>query len=421
MSRIFYGYWIVIAAFLCVFIQSGCGFFAFSLFVKPLQADLGWSRGSIMAAFTIYFLTLGIASPIVGRFIDCYEVKKVIFLGALMGGLGFVLLSLMPNLWSFYAGYIIIGAGMAAIGYVPASSVVSSWFKKRRGLLIGVMSTGIGLGGFVLAPIIGAYVIPRFGWRVAYLSLGFITWVVILPLALWVIKTKPVDLGLYADGSEIAETIPVSHASSPVSGRQTLKATLASSTFWLIAISFLFNGFSQVGCVQNQVPFLADVGFPLEMAATALAGVALASAVGKFCFGLLCDWISAKYACFIGFLLQLVSIPVLMSIRPESPLAIIWLYAILMGLGIGSWYPTMSMLISSNFGLPAYGTIFGAVIFAFSLGSSVGPLVAGFLYDTFNSYHWSFIIFVTLYAVSIPLILVLPRPKSQPDVRLEDG
>ena len=101
-----------------------------------------------------------------------------------------------------------------------------------------------------------------------------------------------------------------------------------------------------------------------------------------------------------------------MNIKPASPLAIIWLYVAVVGLGAGAWLPTMSMLISTNFGLAAYGTIFGMANLAQSIGVATGPLMAGYMYDTMGTYHWAFIVFLALYAVAMPTILAVRRPKS---------
>ena len=409
--KVFYGYWVVVAAFFCVFIMSGCGFYAFSLFVRPLQADFGWDRGGIMAAFAVYFLVMGVASPFVGRLVDRYGARKVIAIGAVIGGLGFILLSLMNNLWYFYGGYIVTGIGMAAIGAVPASAVVSNWFKKRRGTAIGLMSAGVGAGGFVLAPLVGGYLIPNFGWRVSYRALALLTWMLI-PLVLRVIKTKPADMGLYPDGMPAPEAMAVTEASLSASEGLSLKMALATPTLWLIAVSFLASAFSHVGVIQNQVPYLEDIGFPVAAAAGALGGVGLGSLIGKLGFGWLCDRIQPKYACCISLVLQLVSIIILMSVQPVSPLAIIWLYAIVMGLGAGGWLPTMSMLISASFGSASYGAVFGVIIFAQSIGIAAGPLMAGYMYDTMNTYHWAFIILSALYIVAIPAVLAVRRPKS---------
>ena len=287
--KVFYGYWIVVATFLCLLVVSGCGFFAFSLFVKPLEADLSWDRGGIMVAFTIYVLVRGVASVFTGRMIDRHEARKVITTGAIIVGLGFILLSQMSNLGHFYVSYAVIGVGMAAMGHVPLSAIVSNWFKKRRGTAIGIMSAGIGAGGFTLAPLIGGYLIPNFGWRDSYLILAGFTWVLIIPLALFVIKTRPADIGLYPDGRQIPETVAMTEASSLTSKGVTLKMALATSSFWLIAIAFLTSGFSQVGIIQSQVPHIEDIGFPAVIAAGVLGILGVFSLVSKFAFGWLCS------------------------------------------------------------------------------------------------------------------------------------
>ncbi|MFC2016209.1 MFS transporter [Chloroflexota bacterium] len=409
--KVFYGYWIVLTAFFCLFLVSGCGFYAFSLFVRPLQAEFGWGRGGIMAAWTVLFLLSGMAAPFIGRLIDRYGTRKIIAIGAFITGLGFVLLSQMNSLWYLYIGHALIGGGHAAIGPVPTSTMVSNWFKKRRGLSIGIMSTGVGAGGFVLAPLIGGYLIPNFGWRVSYLALALITWTLI-PLALLVVRTKPADMGLSPDGIEDTETIARAKSSLPASSGLSLKIALATSTFWLIAVSFLAGNFGAVGTVQNQVPHLEDIGFSVAMAATALGAVALGSLFGKFGFGWLCDQIQANYAWGISLGLMLAGTIILMSMGPESPLAIVWLYAVVTGLGHGGWLPTMSMIVSTNFGLAAYGTIFGLITLAHGIGGATGPLFGGYMYDLMGSYRWAFIIFLALYAVAIPATLAVRRPKS---------
>ena len=381
------------------------------MFVRPLQADFGWGRGEINAAFTILFLVSGVASPFIGKVVDRYGARRVISIGAAIVGLGFILLSVMSNLWHFYVVYAVIGVGMTAIGQVPTSAIVSNWFEKRRGLVIGVMSTGIGIGGFALAPLVGGYIIPSFGWRVSYLVLAMLAWVLIIPLALLVMKTKPADMGLYPDGRQAPDAMTGAEALSSTAKGLTLKMALATSAFWLICISFLLNQFSQIGLVQSQVPHLEDIGFPVVTAATALGFVGLASAIGKFGFGWLCDRIPAKYACSIGLGFMLTGLIIFMNIKPTSPLAIVWLYAFSTGLGSGSWLPTMSMLISTNFGLVTYGTIFGVVALFQNLGMAVSPLMAGYMYDTMNTYHLAFIIFLVLFGIAILAMLAVRRPK----------
>jgi len=410
--KAFYGYWIVAATSVCLFITSGCGMYAFSLFVKPLQVDLGWGRGEIMAGFTVYFVMVGLSSPFVGRLVDRYSASRLIATGALISGLGFVLMSTTGYLWQFYLGYAIVGIGFAAIGHVSVTAVVSKWFRKRRGTAIGIMSTGIGAGGLVMAPVIGGFIIPSFGWRTAYLIIGVVVWVLVIPLALLVIKKAPADLGLYPDGEPAPELKGVNEPPASAPRGLTLRVAVATSALWLIALSYLVGGFSQVGSLQSVAPYLQDIGYPAALAAGALGGLSLGSLIGKFCFGWLCDRILPKYAFAIGLGLQAAGIALLRSVEPASPLALVWVSALTLGLGAGSWLPTMSMLISTNFGLVAYGTIYGVVNLAQSIGTATGPLLSGYMYDVTGGYHWTFIIFIALYVISIPTILAVRRPKS---------
>jgi len=406
--RVFYGYWIVAVTFFCLFIFSGLGFYSFSLFVTSLQADLGWSRSEVMVAWSISFLVMGAASPFVGRIVDRYGPRKIIAIGAFIGGLGFIPLSFMDSLWHFYAGYAVIGIGMAAMGTVSTSAVVSNWFQRKRGLAVGIMSAGIGVGGLVLAPLIGGYLIPAFGWRTAYLVMVLLMWALI-PAVLAVIKAKPEDMGLNPDGAARPEATAEVLAAS--SAGLTLKIALGTAAFWLIAVAFLVNGLCQSGIVQNQVPHLEDIGFPVTTAVAALGVVGLGSTVGKFGFGWLCDRIPVKYACAIGLTFQAAGLIIFMSVGSTSPTAMVLLYAIFMGLGVGSWLPTLSMLVSTSFGLASYGAIFGLGSLLLYGASAVGPLLAAYIYDTMNTYHWAFLIFLVAYVIAILAVLAARRPR----------
>jgi len=409
VRRPFYGYWIVLAAFLCNIITFGCGFYAFSLFVTPLQQQLGWGRGDVMLGFTIFFLTSGFVSPQTGRLVDRYGARVVMSVGATVAGIGFLVLFSMSALWQYYLGYAIVGLGMAGTGQIPTSAVVSHWFQKRRGAAVGMMASGVGVGGLVLSPVVGTYLLPTFGWSKSFLVLGILCWVVIIPLAIFVMRTRPEEKGLQPYGATIG--ITTHDAGKPqLRVDMSLKAATTTMVFWLIVLTYLLSHFAQVGAIQNQVPFLEDAGFPVAVSAGALGAVGLFSAFSKFGFGWLCDRIQAKHALAIGLVLQSVSILLLMNIGSGSPTWMAWVYAVTMGLGIGSWLPTMAMLVSGYFGLRHYGSIFGAVTISYAVGSAVGPLVAGRMYDASGSYDQVLILFLALFIVSIVTILVSRRP-----------
>ena len=414
-SRIFYGYWIAIAASIAIMVSYGCLFYTFSLFIKPLQGDFGWSRGAITGAFATHLAIIAVASPFIGRLVDRYGVRKIMLIGALLTGLCLILLSRVTSLWHLYAAYIGAGIGGTAVGIVPATTVVLKWFRKGSGLATGITTSGLGAGGFVMAPIVGGYLIPAFGWRGAYSILALIGWVVIIPLVLFVIREKPADKGLYPYGIETPEA--EGEAMREVPEGITLRMTLGTLAYWLIQVTFLTSVFSQAGVVQSAVPHLQDIGFPVAVAFGALSGAGLGAILGRLGFGVLCDRMQVKYATCIGLGIQVVGIIILLSVRAESPVSMIWLYSLVFGFGYGSKSPATALLASQNFGLAHYGAIFGTMNLVQSFSAATSPLFGGLMYDAMNTYYWAFIVMLALYVVAIPAILLVHHPKSLPILR----
>ena len=393
-------------------VAMGCGSFVYSLFVKPLQETMAWNRGQIMAGYTIFFVTMGIVSPFVGRIVDTYGARRVMPLGALVMGAGFALLSVMHVLHIFYLGYVLVGVGAAGFASVPCSAIVSNWFKKRRGTAVGLMSSGIGAGG-VLMPIVVSHLLDTVGWRGAYFAMAVIVWVAVIPLALIVVRTKPSEMGLYPDGAAEAPVEAAGGRGSPREGIR-LKVAVGAAAFWLIAASFVLSAFGRMGALQSQGPNLNDLGFSVATAASALSIIGFGSGIGKFIFGWLCDRMSVKLAGAIGILFQVGGIAVLLGVNPDSSLVVIWTYSLLLGLGAGSWLPVVSMLTSNTFGLAHYGSIFGLISLMLNIGTACGPLAAGLMFDSMGSYQAAFILCGALCVVAVPAILLVKRPKHMP-------
>lgn len=410
-SNLFYGYWVLLVAFFGVFVFGGCGVGAFSLFVQSLQTEFNWGRGEIMFGFSIFFLLNGIASPFTGGLVDRYGVRGVVATGSVIAGLGLASLYRLESIWHFYTAYAFIGVSMAALAQVPASMVVSNWFEKRRGTAIGIMATGLGVGTLVMGPLIGTFIMPDFGWRASYLALALITWLLI-PLALFVLRTKPADMGLFPDGLKPLGNIEKHTKTDIVPTGLTLNEAFGTAAFWLMALTFFILGHSGLGIFHSQVPYLQDIGFPVGQAATAMASYGLGSIVGKFFFGWLCDWIKPKYATAISLFLLASGTTILMCVRPTSQMPTIWLFSIVLGLGSGGWLPTMSMLTNTYFGLKSYGAIFGIMSLATGIGGAVGPFLAGYLYDSIHSYRLSFSIFIATFVVGIVAVLMIRHSKK---------
>lgn len=386
---------IVLVAFYGCCLHSGCLIYAFSLFINPLQIAFGWDFTEIMMAFTLQMLCVGLASPLVGKAIDMYGVRRIVSFGALVAAVGFSLVPLIKTPLHFYLCNIIIGMGSSAMGPVPCSAAVTQSFKEKRGLAVGIMSTGIGVGGFVIAPLVGGIFLPHFGWQGAYVCLALIT-ITMIPMSLIFLKTKSENRGHTAtnDAGPNNET-EVSNG----------KKDLLSLPFILMAVTFFLFLFSVAGTTQIQVPYLQDIGFPLLTASSALGGLSLVSGFGKLIFGCLCDRYHPKNVFMIGAGFVIAGIFLLRHITPESSSVFLWAYAVFFGIGVGSWLPTMSMLVSSTFGVASYGVIFGAVSMGLQIGAAAGPLAVSYIYDQTDNYQLAFSLLMVLAVCSMGMIL----------------
>ena len=413
--KIFYGYWIVAACFFCALVGNGSCMGIFAVFVKVLHEKMGWSRTEIMAGFTIYVVISAIVSPMVGRIVDRRGAPLVIGSGGLLSASGLILLGLMTRLWHFYLGHALIGIGAVAAGPVVLSYVVSRWFVRRRGMAMGIMSMGMAASGLVFGPLIAVVAIPLLGPGNAYLAMALINLLVFTSLSMFVIKTTPGEMGLRPDGI----TIEVSHiedarsrARSRNSGTRdlSLRQAMATPAFWIMGIYLIFHHV-YVGVLQNVYAYLSDMGFSAGIGSLVIGLSSLAASGGMFLFGWLSDRMKAKHAAALGLGLIVAGIAILFNIRPSSSIQWLWLYSLLIGLGMGCWLPTMSALISSTFGMISYGAIFGIMSFFQYSGASIGPLLTGYLYDTTHSYRPAFAVIMMFELIAMVLVLANRPPK----------
>lgn len=330
-AGVFYGYWIVVAAFFIFFVNSGASFYSFGLFVTPLEKALGWSRSEIMFGNTLLGIAQGIGGLLAGRVIGRFGIKKVIIGGVSIVTICLAGIAFCSELWQFYILYFLTGLGLSTT-FSPPSVLILNWFHKRRGFFVGLAGIGLGFAGVVMPALLSGLIIPSLGWRSGFLFLGIMSGAIVIPITALIVKARPQDAGLLPYG-ETAEHEKRA-AAIPLEGLTT-KQALKTSAFWFIAVSGAAYGFSTQAITLNQVPHLEDIGYPVLQAASALGAVGIGSSVGKFAFGVICDAIGARCARVIGLSSQLVAVAILLTVGPSTPLVIIWTYAILLGWGWG--------------------------------------------------------------------------------------
>lgn len=412
--KIFYGIWIIAGCFVLLFLFAGAGFYSFSIFIKPLEEQFGWSRGAIALTMSIYMLLHGIVGPLVGHLAETYGPKRIMTLFALGSGTCFILVSFTPALWYFYMSYALLAVVNSGIGFIPVSSLIARWFIRRRGTAIGAAMVGISVGGFVLSPIIGQ-ITYHFGWRVSYVFLGILVWLLAVPVTLFVIKGSPLEMGLMPDGdapaspNKLHDTLE--SANRPITAEQEgwpiREAFKTRSFFWILATFFLAP-LAQMGVLQHQVPLIVDAGISEASAAAALGLTAGLGGLGKLSFGRISEILPFRYTAMICFGLQALGVFVLLNARS---MPMVWLYVVIFGFAMGGVIVLLPLVVGHFFGLAAFGVIMGAVTLAQSLGNSSGTLISGLIYDLLGDYNYALIAYIGIYLSAIMTIFMAGKPK----------
>jgi sugar phosphate permease len=416
-SGTFYGLWVVAGCFVLLFLFAGAGFYSFSIFIKPLENDFGWSRSAIAFAMSLYMIVHGVAGPFVGHATETYGPRKVMTLSALLSGAAFALVSLTSSLWHFYLAYILLSLSTTGIGFIPVSSVLARWFVRRRGTAIGFAMLGISVGGLIMAPVVGL-IIAQLGWRAAFVLLGLLVWVLALPVTLLVIKGSPAEMGLLPDGDEPGATAaPDPHAGpegpgpSPAEEEEgwPFRAAVRTRAFFWIALTFFLAPLAQMGMLQHQVPLIVEAGIAQAVAPMALGLTAGLGGLGKLSFGRISEVLPFRYAAMLCFGLQALGIFVLFS---AQGVAMVWAYVAIFGFAMGGVIVLLPLVVAHFFGLAAFGVIMGTVSLILALGNASGALISGLIYDFLGGYHYAMLAYMVVYLVATLSIFLAGRPRQ---------
>ncbi len=385
-------YAVVAGASLVQFTTIGL-MFSFGLFFEVFEQEFGWTRTVLSAATATAFFMMGTLAIVAGRVADRFGPRIVIGVAGVGFGTGYLLISQVGEPWQLFLLFAtLIGLGLSTHDVVTLSTI-ARWFDKRRGVMTAVVKVGTAFGQFTIPPLAALLIVTE-GWRPAIVMLGIGGGVLILCAAL-LIKAPPKPAGSSPSG----EVAGVSFAEA----RQ-------SSTFWrLCAIQFLF--FPTLMTVPlHIVVHGTDLGLTLETAATLLSVMAAASVAGRLAVGGLSDRLGGRRAYVLCFVPLIASLVALVFVRePAFLFASIALY----GAAHGGFFTVVSPTVAEFFGLRAHGAIFGVILFFGTLGGSVGPILAGRVFDLTGSYDPAFITLAAMAALGLVLALTLRRPAGR--------
>jgi MFS family permease len=395
----FYGYTIVLAGFFIMLVGFGT-MYSYGVFFKPLSAEFGWTRAVTSGAYSLYMFLHGLFAIVTGRLNDRFGPRIVVGVCGLFLALGYFLMSQISTLWHVYLFYgVVIAIGMSGV-FVPLTSVIARWFVRRRGMMTGIVVAGVGAGTMIMPPV-SEWLISTYDWRTSFIAISILTLVVIIP-ATQFLKYDPSQMGLRPYG---AEETKAGNPKAEVKGF-SLNQALRTKQFWLLLGSLACFGFALQVIMVHIVPHITDIGISAIIAASMMTIIGALSLMGKIIMGSASDRIGTKKAFIIAMSLMLAN---LLWLLVAKEIWMLYLFAAIHGFAYGSQVPLPSPMVAELYGLRSHGVILGVTSFAATAGGAIGPILAGYIFDTQGSYQLAFIISAGVVAVGF-ILMALLRP-----------
>ena len=392
-NKIYYGWKIIIVAFLVDFIAVGFFFYSYGVFFKALAVEFGGSRLDVSIGITLVNIVGALIAPTLGHALDKFPIKNVMLFGCINMSLGFFLLSFINSQWQLYlilASLIAVGA--AAMGGLPTAKLVTNWFVKKRGTALGIATMGISLSG-VLMPMLSAALIDAYGWRTGFLVFSVVTFSLVMPIVIRYVVDLPSDLGLFPDNRKMVGSISAIHIGrEPI--RWKTKDAIKNRDFWLIVLTFGLLFCCMGATLTHMVPRVTDMGISLGDAAQVLSIGAGTGVLGKVIYGWITDKYNAKRAIWLAIIFQFSGQLMLLSAESYAGLL---MGSATFGFGMGGIVPIHGSIVSSRFGQEGFGFMMGLMRPAMMPIMVTGIPFAGWIFDTMGSYDFAFKTFLFLY------------------------
>ena len=390
---------VVVSLFFTLFFIFGSGYNTAGVFFTPVIRTFGWSRARMSTLQTALAVAAGVSIPLIGWLLDRIEARITMAAGAAMAGCGFITASLAHSYPVMIAAYLLIGLGIGAATLLPCSMVVANWFGARRGLAMGLAMAGTSAGGMVMT-LVSDRAIRFAGWRFGYLVLAVPAFVIVIPLVLLLVRTRP----------ERGEGLTVADSARALAGLEVGEA-VAGRSFWLMALGVLCFSFSVSGTNLHAVPYLIGIGYAPARAAVVLSLGLAFGALGKLLIGWTADRVGGRTALAATLFGMALGISLLIGARHRVYLAG---FVAVFGLTVGAPLALIPLVAAESLGLKRFGTLYGLIGVFHTLGAAVGPVAAGRIFDVKGSYLFAFESFIALLLIGSAAILgCIPLPAQE--------
>jgi MFS family permease len=374
---------------------SQYAFGSLALFIGPLSTEFGWDRSQISLAATVFTITLLFCLPVAGRIADSIGSKRLLLPSMLIVAL---LLAAIPITvsapWHLWLVFGLIGGLGAGANALPYMRTISAWFDRNRGLAIGMTLAGAGLGYTYVPPLL-RFVIDSYSWRAAYFVLAGLILFIALPLVALLFRESPGKI----------ESPNPSHSETSATKAATRQQALRTPTFWILFIVFGLLSFSLYGLMIHSVSLLQDRGMSSNEAALGASTIGITIVLARIITGYLCDRLFAPRVAVVAFALSTIGL-IMLATGAVNFTAYVAL--VLIGFSIGAEIDMMTFLTTRYFGIRHFGEVFGILFASLLIGTSLGPYLFGWSYDTQGSYIT--ILWVAASATGIATLLCFALP-----------
>ena len=375
--------WLIVASlFVVLLLVFGSGYNTVSVFVPALlKAFPRWSRAEVALLPSVLAFSAGISVLPIGWLLDRVEARVVMISGAIASGSAFLIASCANSLFPMIAAYLVLGVGITAATVLPASLVIANWFEARRGLAMGIAISGTTVGGTVMTLVASSVILGR-GWRSAYIALGLPMIVIAVPLLMLTIRTRPPG----------AAKLSVAEGAERLEGFDTPEG-LHSRSFWMLVIANLCFGCAAAGAVVHMVAYLEAIGYRASSAALAMSIFFGFAALGKVAMGYVADRISARLALAADFAATAIAF---IMVFGAAHLILLAAFIAICGIAGAAPLVLLPLLVAESLGRRRYGVLGALAGIAGTIGATVGPIVAGRIFDLTGSYDGAFRLFILL-------------------------
>lgn len=386
-----------------------CGLllYAWSVFIKPLTTEFGWSRADIAMAFSICALVFGLTTFIAGKMSDKYGPRIVVIFGSIILSTGFILSGFIQDKWQLYLSYGLISGFGGGLVYLPPIATAPKWWPDRKALATGFAVVGLGIGSFIMAPL-ATYIItdPELGWRYVFIYVGIAMGIMGMIAALC--------LAVPPAGWKPAGWNPASATVNSIAapGRDYLFGeAIRTKQFWLLYLSYFCGCFAGLMVISHIAGHGTDAGLAPMQAAAAVSTLAITNAAVRILIGVVADRVGTRLSLLIVFSLQVIGMALL---YPAGPSAVfLGIIAGIIGWNYGAMFTLFPTACLQYYGPTAQGANYGLLFTAFGLAGFAGPLVGGLLKDITGTYYAPFIAGAIVVSLSVLISIILKPPLSK--------